>query len=92
MSSYLDNSGLEHLWERIKGLIPTKTSQLNNDSNYITAGNIPKELPSVGTADNGKVLMVVNGAWSTNSVQVYYTGTSTPSNTQGNNGDIYLQT
>ena len=44
--------------------IPTKTSQLINDSGFITVGDLPNpELPSVTEADNGKVLRVVNGVW-----------------------------
>ena len=44
--------------------IPTKTSQLENDSGFITVGDLPNpELPSVTEADNGKVLRVVNGMW-----------------------------
>lgn len=34
--AYLDKNGLAHLWDKIKGLIPTKTSDLTNDSGYIT--------------------------------------------------------
>ena len=44
--------------------IPTKTSQLINDSGFITVKDLPNpELPSVTEADNGKVLRVVNGVW-----------------------------
>lgn len=44
--------------------IPTKTSQLINDSGFITVKDLPDpELPSVTEADNGKVLRVVNGVW-----------------------------
>ena len=95
--------------EDVEAAIPTKTSQLDNDSGFITSapvtsvnaktgavtlsasdvGAIPstltgtagqvltktadgqewkdatKELPNVTTADNGKFLRVVNGAWAT---------------------------
>lgn len=45
--------------------IPTKTSQLINDSGFITVKDLPDpELPSVTELDNGKVLRVVNGVWS----------------------------
>ena len=49
-------------------------------------------LPAVTAADNGKILMVVNGAWALVNPTTIYTGSGTPSNDQGNNGDIYLQT
>ena len=34
--NFLDKTGLERLWNKIKSLIPTRTSQLSNDSGYIT--------------------------------------------------------
>ena len=56
--------------------VPTKVSELTNDSGYITAVQAPvqsvnnktgvvtvREVPIVTTADNGKFLRVVNGAW-----------------------------
>lgn len=49
-------------------------------------------LPSVTAADNGKVLMVVNGAWAVVMPTTVYTGTDTPLSSIGNDGDIYLQT
>ena len=49
--------------------IPTKTSQLVNDSGFITVKDLPNpELPSVTEADNGKVLRVVNGAWTADTI------------------------
>lgn len=49
-------------------------------------------LPTFSGADNGKILGIQNGqlAWITPTT--IYTGTGTPSSSQGNNGDIYLQT
>lgn len=44
--------------------IPTKTSDLTNDSNFITLNDVPVELPAVTSADNNKILTVDNGAWS----------------------------
>jgi hypothetical protein len=49
-------------------------------------------LPTVTAADNGKILAVVNGAWALVSPSTIYTGNGTPSSSQGNDGDIYIQT
>ena len=48
-------------------------------------------LPAVTAADNGKVLMVVGGAWTLVQAVSIYTGSAAPDNSQGNDGDIYLQ-
>jgi hypothetical protein len=50
------------------------------------------ELPAVTANDNGKILMVVNGVWTMMTPVSIYSGSSAPDNTQGVNGDIYLQT
>lgn len=34
--NYLDKAGLSTLWSKIKGIIPTKTSDLTNDSGFVT--------------------------------------------------------
>lgn len=43
--AYLDNSGLSYFWSKIKafviGLIPTKVSDLQNDSGYLTLATLP---------------------------------------------------
>jgi hypothetical protein len=49
------------------------------------------EVPAVTDQDNGKVLQVVNGVWTLVSPVTLYSGTGTPSNSQGNNGDLYMQ-
>lgn len=49
-------------------------------------------LPTVTSSDNGKVLMVSNGAWQPVSPVNIYSGSGTPSQAIGNDGDIYLQT
>lgn len=41
MSKFLDDNGLLYLWGKIKGLIPKKTSELTNDSGFITAQDVP---------------------------------------------------
>ena len=38
----LDENGVLYLWGKIKALIPSKTSQLTNDSGYITSSDIPE--------------------------------------------------
>lgn len=48
-------------------------------------------LPEVTVNDNGKVLQVVNGEWALVTPVSVYSGSSSPDNTQGNDGDIYLQ-
>lgn len=63
-----------------------------NASSNVTANIQVNELPTVSSSDNGKILQVVNGAWSLVTPVTVYTGTSTPNNSQGNNGDLYVQT
>lgn len=64
-----------------------------NNTVITGSGNITiNELPTVSASDNGKVLQVVNGAWALVSPVTLYSGSSAPNNSQGNNGDIYLQT
>lgn len=56
-------------------------------------GNLTiREMPSVSSADNGKVLQVVSGAWALVSPATIISGSGTPSNSTGNDGDLYLQT
>ena len=54
--------------------------------------NAADGLPTVTSSDNGKTLMVVNGVWTLVAPSTVYSGSGTPSNSQGNNGDIYVQT
>ena len=49
-------------------------------------------LPSITSSDNGKILIVSDGHWSLTSPITLYSGSGVPSNSQGNNGDIYVQT
>ena len=64
-----------------------------NNTAITGSGNITiNGLPTVSASDNGKVLQVVNGAWALVSPVTLYSGSSAPNNSQGNNGDIYLQT
>ena len=54
--------------------------------------NIPNELPSYLSSDSGKILSVNSSGqlvWITPAI--IYTGSGEPSNSTGNDGDIYLQ-
>lgn len=46
------------------------------DGTHIYWSNIPSVLPTVSASDNGKVLMVVNGAWAAASLPIYNGGVS----------------
>lgn len=72
--SYLDNNGLLYFWQKIKNTfalasaVPTKTSQLTNDSGFITSGDIPEgaaastTVPLMdGTASIGSELAFARG-------------------------------
>lgn len=45
-NKYLDNDGVLYLWNKVKawvsGAVPTKTSDLTNDSGFITASDVPE--------------------------------------------------
>lgn len=49
-------------------------------------------LPEVTSTDNGKTLRVVDGEWALVEETNVYTGSGAPSQSLGNNGDIYLET
>lgn len=51
-------------------------------------------VPAVSASDNNKIMMVQSGAWTAKTItmQVYYSGSSAPSSSLGNNGDIYIKT
>ncbi len=48
-------------------------------------------LPTVTSSDNEKILQVVNGVWTLVTPVAIYSGSSNPSNSIGNEGDLYLQ-
>lgn len=63
-----------------------------NNNMLVGTGNVTiNELPTVTSSDNGKVLQVVNGVWTLVSPVTLYSGTGSPDNSQGNNGDLYMQ-
>ena len=75
MPKFLDKNGLIYLKEIIISKIPTKISQLTNDTGYLSS--IPDEyitdtelnarVPETTSSDNDKILSIVNGspAWIT---------------------------
>ena len=64
-----------------------------NNNSLVGTGNVSIDtLPTVTSSDNGKILQVVNGAWALVTPTAIYSGTSTPNNSTGNDGDLYLQT
>lgn len=63
-----------------------------NGNTMTGTGNVSiREVPAVTSSDNGKVLMVVNGAWAATTPVSIYSGSDAPNNSQGINGDLYLQ-
>ena len=63
-----------------------------NNQTITGTGNVTiNELPTVSSSDNGKVLQVVNGQWQLVTPLNLYSGTGVPNNSQGNNGDLYMQ-
>lgn len=67
-AKFLDDSGLSRLWAKVKALIPNKTSQLTNDSGFITGSDIPEgaaastTVPKMdGTASAGTEMAFARG-------------------------------
>lgn len=58
MADYLNSSGLSSLWAKIKGIIPTKTSDLTNDSEFITNDDIIANITK--TTSNAEITSGVN--------------------------------
>lgn len=72
MSNFLDQAGLSYLWTKIVSAIsasasttekkiPSKVSQLENDTKYITLAEVPSD--TAITADT--IQSIVNGTYST---------------------------
>ena len=41
-TKYLDSNGLLYFWSKVKAAMPKKTSQLTNDSGFITISDVPE--------------------------------------------------
>lgn len=50
MAKYLDSNGVLYLWGKIKAILPTKTSQLTNDSKFVTEDQLPEVVSPSPTA------------------------------------------
>lgn len=57
MVKFIDNNGVSYLWNRVKtwvaGVLPTKTSQLSNDSGYLTSADLNGYAPKASPAFTG---------------------------------------
>lgn len=76
----------------LTGVATTANVSTHSGTTIANGTSSQMHLPTVTAADNGKILMVVNGAWALVNPTTIYTGTGTPNQNQGNDGDIYLQT
>ena len=82
LSDYATSANVTTLSASTTGINATLTAH---------TGNTGIHLPVVTASDNGKVLQVVNGVWTLVTPVTVYTGSNTPSDSLGNNGDIYIQ-
>lgn len=72
--NYLDKAGLTTLWSKIKDAIPTKTSDLTNDSGFITSDT--NTTYSISMSGNVITMTGSNGSTSTVTLPVYDGGVS----------------
>ena len=77
---FLDLKGLN----AVKNWIATNFLQTTAITEHVINEN-------VSASDNGKILMIENGEWTLVMPNRIYSGTDTPDNSIGNNGDIYIQ-
>ena len=89
-TTYLDTGGIfrtdRSSWDWIRTGTGGTYRSLQSDLDAI------RQLPAVSSSQNGQVLQVVNGQWTLVTPVSIYSGSSNPNNSQGTNGDIYLQT
>lgn len=72
--NYLDKTGLGQVWGKVKALIPTKTSDLQNDSGYVTSNT------TYTLSISGNVITLTGSEGNPSSVTlpVYNGGVTTP--------------
>lgn len=90
-TTYMNTGGVYRTdrssWDWIRtGTTSSSLRTLQSDLDAI------RQLPAVSSTDNGKILQVVNGQWTLVSPVNIYSGNGSPNNSQGDNGDLYLQT
>lgn len=71
---YLDATGLTSVWAKVKGIVPTKTSDLTNDSGFITTDD--DTTYSISISNNVITLTGSDGSTSTVTLPVYNGGVS----------------
>lgn len=81
-TNYLDKTGLGTLWGKIKTLVPTKVSDLNNDSGFQTQAQVNALIAAAGDDDttyaismSGNVITLTGSDGNTSTVTLpVYTG------------------
>ena len=74
------------------GAVSSTTFNTHTGTTMASRTSSQMHLPTVSASDNGKILRVVNGAWALVDPATIYSGSGTPAQSLGNDGDIYLQT
>lgn len=67
--NYLDKAGVGNLWNKIKGIVPTKVSDLTNDSGYVTTDT--NTTYTISRFNNVITLSGSNGSTSTITLPIY---------------------
>ena len=86
---YIDENGLLYLWQKIKSIIPSKVSDLTNDSKYQTEVNVKSTIEGYGYQTSSQVSTAISNALANVSGISYSIVTTLPST--GEPGVIYLK-
>ena len=79
-------------WNGVTAKTDSTTFGTHSATTIANGTSSQMHLPTVSASDNNKVLMVVNGVWTLVTPSMIYSGSGAPDNSQGNNGDLYIQT
>lgn len=63
MAKFLDYNGLLYFWSKLKSIIPTKTSDLTNDSGFLESPNLPYCTCTTAAGTAAKVATLVSGTF-----------------------------